>query len=166
MVTELRVYHSVPGKLPDVMKRFSEDTLRLFARHGIRHVGAWTTAIGNSNNDFTYMIEWASLAERRGQVERISFRPGVGRGIVLRTERNGPLLSSLPILSCNRSIFQAKESAEYRCNGPQGRKECRYLTEEFGVPAGDPLRIAARPFPVHLVEPIGGGPPGNRANEN
>jgi hypothetical protein len=36
MVYELRVYHAVPGRLPDLVKEFETVTVRLFERHGIR----------------------------------------------------------------------------------------------------------------------------------
>jgi NIPSNAP len=94
MLTELRIYHSVPGKLPDVIKRFREDTLRLFARHGIRYTAAWTTAIGLSNNDFTYTIEWSSLADREAKWAAFLSDPEWTEARS-RTERNGPLLESI-----------------------------------------------------------------------
>jgi hypothetical protein len=42
MMYELRIYHCVPGKLPELHKRFEGVTLKLFAKHGIRPVGFWT----------------------------------------------------------------------------------------------------------------------------
>ena len=32
--------------------------------HGIRQVGFWTVAIGATNHDLYYLLEWESLAER------------------------------------------------------------------------------------------------------
>lgn len=64
MIYELRVYRTLPGRMPAMLKRFEEQTLRIWAKHGIRQAGFWTTAIGESNNDLTYMLAWESLAER------------------------------------------------------------------------------------------------------
>ena len=64
MIHELRIYHCVPGRLPDLNKRFETITLKLWEKHGIRPVGFWTTVIGESNNDLTYLLAWESLAER------------------------------------------------------------------------------------------------------
>jgi hypothetical protein len=64
MIHELRVLHCVPGRLPALLKRFENDTLRLFEKHGIKQVGFWTVAIGESNNDLFLIVEWESLAER------------------------------------------------------------------------------------------------------
>jgi len=41
-VFELRVYHALPGKLPDLLARFRDHTDKLFERHGIKSVAYWT----------------------------------------------------------------------------------------------------------------------------
>ena len=64
MVHELRVFHCVPGRLPALLRRFETDTLRLFEKHGIKQLGFWTVAIGESNNDLFLILQWESLAER------------------------------------------------------------------------------------------------------
>ncbi len=64
MIYEMRVYRCVPGKLPDLLKRFETVTLAIWARHGIRQAGFWTTLVGESNQDLTYLLAWESLAER------------------------------------------------------------------------------------------------------
>jgi hypothetical protein len=38
-VYELRIYHTHPGKMPDLLKRFREHTTALFERHGMVNVG-------------------------------------------------------------------------------------------------------------------------------
>jgi hypothetical protein len=64
MIYELRVYHCVTGRLPALLKRFETITLGLWERHGIRQAGFWTTLVGESNQDLTYLIQWESMAER------------------------------------------------------------------------------------------------------
>lgn len=41
-VYELRVYHAPPGKLPELLTRFREHTIKIFDRHGIKSVAYWT----------------------------------------------------------------------------------------------------------------------------
>ena len=41
-VYELRVYHTAPGKLPDLLKRFREHTIKLFDQHAMKSVAYWT----------------------------------------------------------------------------------------------------------------------------
>jgi hypothetical protein len=64
MIYELRIYRCIPGRLPALLKRFEATTLELWKRHAIRPVGFWTTLIGESNQDLTYLLAWDSLAER------------------------------------------------------------------------------------------------------
>ena len=64
MIYELRVYRCLPGRLPVLLKRFENVTLKLWDKHGIRPAGFFTTLIGESNQELTYMLAWESLAER------------------------------------------------------------------------------------------------------
>ena len=64
MIYELRVYRCVPGRLPNLLKRFETTTLKLWEKHGIRPSGFFTTLIGESNQELTYLLAWESLAER------------------------------------------------------------------------------------------------------
>ena len=64
MIYELRVYHAVPGRLPDLLKRFDTITLKIWERHGIKQAGFWTTLVGESNQALTYFLQWESLADR------------------------------------------------------------------------------------------------------
>jgi hypothetical protein len=92
MLHELRIYHCLPGRLPDLNRRFETVTLKLWEKHGIRQAGFWTVLIGENNNDLYYLLEWDSLAERErkwngfvSDPEWLSARAA--------TEANGPLLS-------------------------------------------------------------------------
>ena len=64
MIYELRVYRCVPGRLPALLKRFENNTLKLWAKHGIKQAGFFTTLIGESNQELTYLLAWESLADR------------------------------------------------------------------------------------------------------
>lgn len=64
MIYELRIYRTLPGRLPNLLARFQNHTLRIWERHGIRQAGFWTTLVGNSSTDLTYLLAWQSLAER------------------------------------------------------------------------------------------------------
>jgi hypothetical protein len=64
MIYETRVYRCVPGRLPALLKRFDTITLKLWDKHGIRQAGFFTTLVGQSNQELTYLLAWESLAER------------------------------------------------------------------------------------------------------
>ena len=63
MIYELRIYEVVPGKLPDLNRRFETITLKIWERLGIRQAGFWVADVGTSN-ELTYLIAWESMAER------------------------------------------------------------------------------------------------------
>jgi hypothetical protein len=65
MIYELRIYTTLPGRMPALLKRFETQTLRIWAKHGIRQAGFWTTAVGPSNNELHYMIAWDSMGDRQ-----------------------------------------------------------------------------------------------------
>src|SRR5476649_1350766 len=64
MIYELRVYRCLPGRLPAMLNRFANVTIKLWEKHGIKQAGFWTTLVGESNSELTYMLAWESLAER------------------------------------------------------------------------------------------------------
>ena len=64
MIYELRVYQPVPGQMPKLLARFRDKLLPIWERHGIRPIGFWTTVVGESSNELTYILPWESLADR------------------------------------------------------------------------------------------------------
>ena len=64
MIYETRVYRCLPGRLPALLKRFETITVKLWEKHGIRQAGFFTTLVGESNQELTYLLAWESLVER------------------------------------------------------------------------------------------------------
>jgi hypothetical protein len=64
MILEMRVYRCLPGRLPALLKRFDTMTIKIWAKHGIKQAGFFTTVIGESNQELTYFLAWESLADR------------------------------------------------------------------------------------------------------
>ncbi len=94
MIHELRIYRCMPGRLPDLNKRFESVTLKLWDKHGFRPVGFWTTVIGASNQDLTYLLEWKDLAER----ERLwagFMADGDWLKARAESEKNGPIVANI-----------------------------------------------------------------------
>ncbi|MCO5129663.1 MAG: NIPSNAP family protein [Xanthobacteraceae bacterium] len=67
MIYEMRVYRCVPGRLPALLRRFETVTLKLWDKHGIRQAGFFTTLVGTSNQELTYLLAWDSMAEREAK---------------------------------------------------------------------------------------------------
>ncbi len=94
MIHELRIYHCLPGRLPDVSKRFETITTPIWKRHGIRPVAFWTVVIGPESNDFYYILAWESLAEREQKWAQFAVDPE-WLSKRAETERNGPLIANI-----------------------------------------------------------------------
>jgi hypothetical protein len=94
MIHELRVYTCLPGQMPRLINRFQGLTLPIWARLGIRHAGFWTTVLGPSQNDLTYMLEWDSLAEREAKWAVFQRDPEWVAGKAA-SEEAGPILQNV-----------------------------------------------------------------------
>jgi hypothetical protein len=94
MLYELRIYHAMPGKLPALLKRFETATVALFEKHGLRQIGYWTVAIGESSADFYYILQWESMDEREKKFAAFQKDPDwiAARA---KSEEGGPLVASI-----------------------------------------------------------------------
>jgi len=106
MIYELRIYQCLPSRLPLLLKRFSEHTLKLWERHGIRQAGFWTVMVGDGNNDLHYLLAWESLAEREQKWETFLADPA---WIKARddSERDGPIIANIKSSFLRPTAFSA-----------------------------------------------------------
>lgn len=106
MIHELRIYHCVSGRLPDLLRRFETITLGIWQKHGIRQAGFWTVTIGDSNQDLYYLLEWESLAERETKWGAFQADP---EWIARRaeTEKEGAIVASVSNLILQPTGFSA-----------------------------------------------------------
>lgn len=51
MIYELRIYTTLPGRMPNLLSRFDNHTLRIWEKHGIKQVGFWYVAKSHSPFD-------------------------------------------------------------------------------------------------------------------
>ncbi len=94
MIHELRIYDCVPGRLPDLLKRFDTITLKIWDKHGIRQAGFWTTLIGESNQRLYYLLAWDSLADRERKWNAFQADPDWAAARA-QTEANGPIVAQV-----------------------------------------------------------------------
>jgi hypothetical protein len=60
-VFEIRTYHTLPGRLDALHKRFREHTMRIFEKHGMKNVAYWTFEDSPAKeNTLIYVISHAS----------------------------------------------------------------------------------------------------------
>lgn len=94
MIYELRTYTAMPGRLPDLNRRFADITLGYFEKHGIGVVGFWTNELGGSSDQLLYMLSYDSLADREQKWS--AFAADRDRlAAFAETEKDGPLVRRL-----------------------------------------------------------------------
>ena len=75
-VFELRTYHTLPGKLPDLVARFRDHTTTLFERHGMTNIGHWTPEDPPaSQNTYIYIMAYPSREARNKSWAEFSADP-------------------------------------------------------------------------------------------
>ena len=80
----------MPGKMPALLSRFQNHTLKIWEKHGIRQAGFWTTLVGESQYDLTYFLAWESLAEREQKWNAFASDPEWLK-VRAETEKDGPI---------------------------------------------------------------------------
>ncbi len=106
MIYELRVYSCIPNRMPLLLKRFEEHTLKLFAKHGIRQAGFWTVEVGDGSNDLYYLFAWDSLAERE-KVWPVFLADPAWLKARDDSERDGPILANIKSMFLRPTEFSA-----------------------------------------------------------
>lgn len=65
MIYEERVYKIMPGRIPDIMQRFTDHAIPLFKKHGMKLIGFWQPVIGPSNHELYYILAFDDLEHRQ-----------------------------------------------------------------------------------------------------
>jgi hypothetical protein len=89
-IQELRIYDTMPGKLPALHDRFSTHTISLFEKHGIENIGYWTEEVGTSSR-LVYMLGYPSLGDREKSWEAFQADPE-WQSARAESEKNGALV--------------------------------------------------------------------------
>ena len=90
MVYEYRAYYIMPGRMPDIQKRFADVTMNLFKKHGIQVVGFWETLFGESN-ELVYILAFEDVATRQKKWDAFQADPE-WQSARKASEMNGPLV--------------------------------------------------------------------------
>jgi hypothetical protein len=105
VIYEIREYTAVPGRMPALVRRFNDHTLRLFERHGMEVAFISVTAVGdNSNNELVYLLRFDDL----GDMERkwAAFQADRDWKQARRaSEEDGPLVARISRRVLNPSPF-------------------------------------------------------------
>ena len=81
-----------------VSRRFRQGCRARRANHrcrpGIRPIGFWTTLVGKSSNELTYILPWESLADRETKWTAFQNDPAWHK-VRDDSERDGPIVASI-----------------------------------------------------------------------
>jgi hypothetical protein len=94
VIYEQRIYSCVPGRMPNLLKRFEDHTLAIWEKHGIRPAGFWTVLIGDGSNDLHYLLAWESMAEREQKWNAFQADPA-WRKARSDSEKDGPIIANI-----------------------------------------------------------------------
>ncbi|MEK8128754.1 NIPSNAP family protein [Paenibacillus filicis] len=103
MLYELRIYDVLPGRMQAMLDRFRDDTIKIFAKHGMKVTNFWVDA-DPAKNRLYYVLEHpdASAREQNFQAfledqEWIDLRQ--------RTEQSGPMYDKIEIIYMENAPF-------------------------------------------------------------
>ncbi len=106
MIYEQRIYSCIPGRLPALLKRFEEQTLKIWDKHGIKQAGFWTVLVGEGNHDLHYLLAWDSLAERERIWNAFQADPAWHKARD-ESETGGPIIANIKSAFLRPTAFSA-----------------------------------------------------------
>lgn len=92
MIYELRIYHMFPGMMEAIHNRFSNATLKIFEKHGMKVVDFWEDIQGKDK--IYYVMEFKDMETRDKSFEDFRNDP---EWIEVRrvSELNGPIVKEV-----------------------------------------------------------------------
>lgn len=107
-VFELRVYHANEGKLEELLARFREHTMALFARHGIKSVAYWTPVEEpQRGRTLVYLLKYPGREEARTMWKAFAEDPEWVR-VKTASEVNGKLVEKVDSTFLTLTDFSPK----------------------------------------------------------
>jgi NIPSNAP len=94
-VYELRIYRAAPGKLRELVARFRDHTMKLFANHGMKSVAYWTALDEPAkSNNFFYILEHPSREAAAANWKAFQDDPAWKR-VKAKSEEHGKLVEKI-----------------------------------------------------------------------
>lgn len=93
-VYELRIYHTYPGKLPDLLTRFREHTCQLFEQHGMTNIGYWVPVEQKDGDRLVYLLKHASRDAAKASWKAFGADP-TWQAVAKASETNGKIVQKV-----------------------------------------------------------------------
>jgi NIPSNAP len=95
-VFELRVYHSLPGKVPALESRFRDTTSKLLAKHDLKVVGYWVPEGAPAwDNTFIFVVAHSSREEAKKNWDAFGADPEFQE--VIKSEQANKLVQTVDV---------------------------------------------------------------------
>lgn len=91
----MREYTTVPGRMPALVKRFTDHTMRIFEKHSMECTLLSTTELGaNSNNELVYLMRFDSYDDMAAKWAAFQ-ADDEWREIRAASEADGPIVATI-----------------------------------------------------------------------
>jgi hypothetical protein len=125
---EMRTYYAAPGKLDDLNARFRNNTMRIFAKHGMVNIGYWLP-INNQENKLVYVLAYPSRQAREDSWKAFGADPE-WQAVAKASEANGKLVDKVETLYMEATDYSPALSMKN--NGTPRTFELRTYTASPG----------------------------------
>jgi hypothetical protein len=99
MLYEFRIYYMHPGKIGAIHNRFSEHTIKLFEKHGMKTLDFWEDAEGNPK--IYYILEHIDRETRNKNFDAFANDPE-WLNVKKLSELDGPIVEKIEVSFMNR----------------------------------------------------------------
>jgi hypothetical protein len=146
---EMRIYYAHPGKLDDLQKRFRENTMRIFEKHGMTNLGYWVP-LDNTENKLIYVLSYPDKEAREKSWKSFSEDPE-WKKVQSESEANGKLVAKVESIFMKTTDFSPKVKADPK------DKERVFELRTYTTPSGklNDLQERFRNHTVKLFEKHG-----------
>jgi len=124
---ELRTYHTHPGKLEALHKRFREHTCQLFAKHGMTNIGYWVPQ--GQPETLIYLLGYKDQEAREASWKAFQHDPA-WKAAYTASHANGPILAGVDSMYLKGLDYGKMK--EIKRNGADQLWELRIYTTEPG----------------------------------
>ncbi|MEJ7678653.1 MAG: NIPSNAP family protein [Segetibacter sp.] len=125
---EMRTYYAAPGKLDDLNARFRNNTMRIFAKHGMVNIGYWVP-VDNPDNKLIYVLAYPTHEAREESWKAFSADPE-WQAVAKASEANGKLVNKVETLYLEATDYSPALTMESK--GPTRTFELRTYTASPG----------------------------------
>lgn len=103
---EMRVYYCEPGRLPNLLTRFRDHTMKIFEKHGMTNVGYWVP-INNEQNALYYILSYPSKEARDASWKAFGADPE-WKKVADESQRDGKIVAKVVSTFMNLTDFSPK----------------------------------------------------------